>query len=611
MSKNRSHFQLRLSQNLKISIFLLLFFLQAIFIAAQPLPGFKTSESGKEQQMLIEDSPVNTRILINAPLNGFGDNDQVRLIFYALPNGNTIEQTFGKTLKDGDDWHHNIQHIGAQTRFLRKVNNNQTVVVVYLEAKQLSWPLWKKNSPNYLHETLSIVDNISRMFSPWSPQVVLNGHSGGGRFIFSYLEAVGKIPDRVKRIAFLDSDYGYEDSIHGPQLVNWLKSGEDKFLCTLAYNDSVVIYNDKPLVSPTGGTWYRSKMMKEYLAGTFHFTEEIRDTLVWYTSPDRRIEIILKTNPDKKIYHTAQVELNGFIHSILCGTEHEQKEYAYFGDRAYADLIADTIIIPIPRLNVALREADAESGSSFMKRIAPLSLEEREEEIYKALSTGNMPDFLRETVTMQGEFADSEGIVHKVQYEVLPDYLSIGNDSDFCRIPMNPRTAQRLALEYGASLPTSKLSDHIFSMAPIKLTPFPYKPIANANESVVKFVEHNAQIEKQKAEVGGKNGQLVAGIKKDVILSSRMTNHPDKVVIYGWHKPDGNPIQPIYAGHIYWYVDYSHGIRFINMQVLVDGKHLLLADVLRDPVLYKIFSNEDSPLGHNGTYLSNYKLHKK
>jgi len=241
------------------------------------LPGFKISGSFNEQQMLLEDSPAGTRILINAPLEGFEKNRQVSLIFYALPNGNSIEQTFGKVLKDSLDWHYNIQHIGAQTRFLRKVLNNQTLVLVYLEARQLSWPLWKKNNPAYLQESKQIVDNITAMFSPWNPDITLNGHSGGGRFIFSYLEAVGKIPGSVVRIAFLDSDYGYEDTIHGPPLVKWLKSGENKFLCTLAYNDSVVIYNDKPLVSPTGGTWYRSKMMKEYLAGSFSFREDDRD----------------------------------------------------------------------------------------------------------------------------------------------------------------------------------------------------------------------------------------------------------------------------------------------------------------------------------------------
>jgi hypothetical protein len=549
-----------------------------------------------EQQMVIENSPANTRILINAPLQGFGKKDQVLLIFYALPNGSSIEQTFGKTIKNDDDWQYNIQHIGAQTRFLRKVLKKQTVVVAYLEAKQKSWPLWKKDNPNFLQDAKSMVDEVTSIFSQWNPAVVLNGHSGGGRFIFSYLEAVGNIPDTVKRIAFLDSEYGYEDTIHGPPLVKWLKLGNDKFLTALAYNDSVVIYNGKPLVSPTGGTWYRSKMMKRYLARSFHFREKNKDSLLWYKSPGRKIEIILKTNPKGKIYHTVQVERNGFIHSVLSGTRYEQKNYTYFGDRAYTDFIVDTVIVPIRRLNIPPRKADAESGSAFMKRIASLSHEDREEEIYKALSVGNMPDFLRNTVTLKGEFADAAGIVHKVQYEVMPDYLAVGSDSDFCRIPMSPYTAQQLATLYGASLITAKISDHIFKMASVKLLPFAYTPVGHANESVQKFVEHNAQIEKQKTEAGGINGQLIAGIKKDVILSARIAESLGKVVIYGWHKRSGVSIQPVYSGHANWYVDYSHGIRLLNNQVLLDGNPALLSDILRDPVLFKIFSDEDSPI---------------
>ena len=114
----------------------------------------------------------------------------------------------------------------------------------------------------------------------------------------------------------------------------------------MAYNDSVVVYNGKPIVSPTGGTWYRSKRMKDYLAKSFPITEENQDSLFWYTSPERRIEIVLKTNPNNKIYHTVQVERNGFIHSILSGTAFEQKEYLYFGNKAYSKFIADTIGIP-------------------------------------------------------------------------------------------------------------------------------------------------------------------------------------------------------------------------------------------------------------------------
>lgn len=88
----------------------------------------------------------------------------------------------------------------------------------------------------------------------------------------------------------------------------------------------------------------------------------------------------------------------------------------------------------------------------------------------------------------------------------------------------------------------------------------------------------------------------MAGIKKDVIISSHIADRPDRVVIYGWHRHDGSPIQPVYSGHIWWYVDYSHGIRFMNAQVLVDGSPVKVSDLLKDPVLFRIVTDEENPL---------------
>ncbi|MCF4101863.1 hypothetical protein L1I30_09310 [Gillisia sp. M10.2A] len=566
---------------------------------SQVLPGFKISEDFEEQQMLIENLIPGTRILINTPIKGFEKDKELLLVFYALPNGNSIEQTIGKKIKEGDDWHFNIQHIGAQTRFLRNVLEDKTIVVAYMENSYKSWPAWKAKTPNYKKQVKKMVDDTKAIFQKWDPQIVLNGHSGGGRFIFSYLDAVDEIPSDVKRVAFLDSNYGYEDTAYGEKLTRWLKTSKGNYLCTLAYNDSIVIYNGKPIVSPTGGTWYRSKLLQKYLSRNFDFQEKKNDSLIWYTSPGNRIEVILKTNPDNKIFHTVQVERNGFIQSMLSGTKYEEKSYSYFGERAYAHLIANSVKLPIRRLNIPARITNAETGTSFMKRIESVPLEERENEIYKTIASGNIPDFLRNTITIEEDFIDAKDVVHKVSYEVMPDYLSVGSNTDFCRIPMNPHTAQKLANLFGASLITAKLSDHIYKMAPIKLSPFNYIPKGNENELVSKFMEHNAQIEKQFKETGAKRGKLVAGIKKDVILSNRLLNNPDKVVIYGWHKLDGCPIQPVYSGHVDWYVDYSHGIRFVNDQVLLDGKPALISEVLKDPILYKIFSDEVAPMEKN------------
>lgn len=563
---------------------------------SQLLAGFKPSGLFGEQQTVIEGSPAGTRILINAPLTGFGSGDRVMLVLYALPNGNTIEQTFGKRLHEGDDWHYDIQHIGAQTRWLRRVTKEPTLVVAYLENSFLSWPAWKAATPDYREQVKEMVESITELFAPWHPGLVLNGHSGGGRFIFSFMDAYEAIPPEVKRIAFLDSNYGWEDTVYGPKLTQWLRSGTDRFLCVLAYNDSVVVYNGKPLVSPTGGTWYRTGMMRDYLAGSCRLRERRQDSLVWYTSRDRRIQIIMKPNPEGNIYHTLQVEHNGFIHSMLSGTRNEQRGYRYFGERVYSDFISDTLVIPVRRLNIPPRNPVAETGSAFMARIKDLPLAEREEEIFNAAAAGNIPRFLRQTVTLRMESEDAEGRKHTLEYEVMPDYLAIGSDADYCRIPMNPRTAQRLADQFGASLLTAGLSDNIWSQADVKLEPFFYKPVGNANELVTKFEAHNAHIERQLDEAGGRHGQLVAGIKKDVIVASRLAERTDRVVIYGWHRPDGNPIQPVYSGHVWWYVDYSHGIRFMNRQVLIDGRPADAREILKDPVLFKVLSNEDLPM---------------
>lgn len=273
-------------------------------------------------------------ITIDAPLK-VKKQAPIVLIFYALPNGNTTAWTMGKKLKAGDDWHFDIQHIKAQTAFIRKAMPHRTIIIAYLENDQKSWPAWKQKHPDYLSCTTHLIDSISSLFQ--EPEIHLNGHSGGGSFIFSYLKAVEQIPEKIKRISFLDSDYNY-DSSYFPKLNNWLKQPSNQ-LRVFAYNDSIAIYNGKPVVSPTGGTWYRSKKMLEDLSSQFPFANFSNDSMLIYKSLSNQIQFLLKPNPDRKILHTKQVELNGFIHSELSGTKKDSKHYLYYGNRAYEAFI--------------------------------------------------------------------------------------------------------------------------------------------------------------------------------------------------------------------------------------------------------------------------------
>ena len=82
------------------------------------------------------------------------------------------------------------------------------------------------------------------------------------------------------------------------------------------------------------------------------------------------------------------------------------------------------------------------------------------------------------------------------------------------------------------------------------------------------------------------------GIKKDVVLTNRLSEKPHRVAIYGWHYPDGKPIQPLYVGHVDWYVDYSHGIRLMSQRMVVDGQPMRVSEVLMNKDLSVLLSNE-------------------
>ncbi len=311
-------------------IYRLLFLLAAqvvyCFCSAQPF--------WETRSFLMSDS---VRVTIDQPV-AFKKNRETVIVFFALPNGNSTEQTMGKKMQPGDDWHFDIQHIKAQTRFIRQQWRRKNLVVIYLENNLKSWPAWKQRHPDFRQLIPHIIDSLTGLIDGNKKSVYLNGHSGGGSFIFGYLASYDKVPAFIKRISFLDSDYGYDSSYY-PKFRQWLKEVKGAALNVFAYNDSVALYNGKPVVSATGGTWYRSHLLKNHLSADFRFNKIREDSLVVYKTTNGQVQFFFKTNPDRKIFHTQQVELNGFIHSVLAGTKLDSKKYKYYEARAYTDLI--------------------------------------------------------------------------------------------------------------------------------------------------------------------------------------------------------------------------------------------------------------------------------
>lgn len=203
--------------------------------------------------------------------------------------------------------------------------------------------------------------------------------------------------------------------------------------------------------------------------------------------------------------------------------------------------------------------------------------------------SGNIPGFLKKFVPVNVSLTDSvTGKTLKATYYVSPDYLSVGNDKDWARINITPNAGQKIADSFHCFLPTRKMVDDIYKTATVKLEPVPMYAF---RDSTPTMWQHHLIIEGQRK---GRKG-LIAGIQKDVVISGKISRdtRPERVAIYGWHRLDGKPIQPLYTGHIYWWIDYSQGIRLVYRKIKVDGKWMDYTEVLKHPVLQKLLCDEE------------------
>ncbi len=249
------------------------------------------------------------------------------------------------------------------------------------------------------------------------------------------------------------------------------------------------------------------------------------------------------------------------------------------GDSSFLELMAS---------GIPARPDTAISGSEFAAMTRGWSGRKRQEALLEEFRSGNIPQFLRHLKPVYMEYRTSEGKTIQAIVWVTPDYLAIGSDDDFLRIPLTRPTAVTIAGEFGFILPTRKIVDAIAKQAEFRFKPQPLPP-GRFMRSSEYYVKHNQLIEDQRR--GRPLGELLAGHKKDVVLSNRLMG-PERIAIYGWHRKNGEPIQPLSTVHRSRYADYSHGVRLVYNQVCIDGELRSIYDVLVNPNLAPVLSYE-------------------
>jgi hypothetical protein len=253
---------------------------------------------------------------------------------------------------------------------------------------------------------------------------------------------------------------------------------------------------------------------------------------------------------------------------------------------AAADPCADSLTRGIPE-----RAPTAPGGRAFAEQIRAIPDDERESRIEQQLLAGNIPAFLRRLVPIRMRAPLPDGTAIDVVVCAAPDYLAIGSDDDYLLTPLRLSTALSIASAYGFTLPTTRIVDAIYAQAPIHLVPQPL-PASSEMRSTDYSLRHNELVGMQRSLLGMPLGTLVAGDKKDLVLTNRLRTHLDRVAIYGWHTGNGKPIQSLSTVHGWRYADYSHGARLISAQVFVNGAPRSIFNIMQDDHLARALSNE-------------------
>jgi len=228
-------------------------------------------------------------------------------------------------------------------------------------------------------------------------------------------------------------------------------------------------------------------------------------------------------------------------------------------------------------------------GSEFIQAYEKATAAAQEALVLQAFADGHFPAFLRQFVEVVVAGKSRDGATHEVRYRVAPDYLSVGEDADYVLMPMLPDTAQRIVDSWGCLLPTERMVEQIHAHA-TRLTMGAFSPPHETTD----IAKHSALCLRRRVLRGLAPGAFTSGDKKDIVITPLLVAHPDGLAIYGgrWDG-SGKLIQSLTAtAHNRRYKDYSHGVRAVAMDALLDGQPTTVAAILADANLCPLLSHE-------------------
>jgi hypothetical protein len=310
---------------------------------APTVPGFPEYSLSKSRAALEAvriESTEDGRSYTNVALPYVRDNP-TEVVVYATPNGNTLEQTLGRTRGGADSFRYDVQHVLAQLRLYRSLMPDHNVVLVVLEAPDLSWPSWQSKHTDAPKRAAALILGAAPFAQDAS--IVVASHSGGGALLFALIDRPGPLDRRLEKFVFLDSNYFFEVQMgHADKLAAWIKKEATRRLIVIAYDDRKITLHGKAVVSAKGGSYRAThRMIDAFRNRGFALREDTLGPYARYRSREGRLDFRIHLNATNKILHSALVsDENGLVFALAQGRGEKVEMQAHFqGPRLFEAFI--------------------------------------------------------------------------------------------------------------------------------------------------------------------------------------------------------------------------------------------------------------------------------
>ncbi len=190
-----------------------------------------------------------------------------------------------------------------QSAELRASRPGRNIIIAFVAPPGSKWPNYLSSNPTNVTKIHEVIVSRVRTATNSAPQsIALDAHSGGGAYIFNFINYSPEIPSSISSFNLYDCLYAYNGAPHAYKIYNWLRKNPSSNLVNITGTPQIAAKQDQ-LISDLKGF------------GVSFTTTEDNSTQTTVSAFNGRIKLTTLKTFD----HSGTVTRDGFLYAHTDG----------------------------------------------------------------------------------------------------------------------------------------------------------------------------------------------------------------------------------------------------------------------------------------------------